>query len=578
MPENIGGLTSVLYFLMAAVIVVPIFRRLRWSPVLGYLVAGLMIGPNGFGLIENADAISTLAGFGIVFLMFSIGLEVSSERLRLMQRYVFGLGGLQVLITGGVIAIIAKLLGLNLQASVLVGAALAFSSTAIVLQVLGEKNEVVTHFGRSAFAILLLQDLAVAPLLTLVPLLAQQTASVGHALGIAFIKACFALGVIGILGRLALRPLLRAIAQAHSPELFTAMALLVTLGTAWIASMAGLSMALGAFLAGLLLAETEYRHQVDSDIRPFRALLLSLFFTTVGMSLDPISVFNHWQAVVMIVVGMVILKAAILVPLARAFKLTLDQSLRVGLLLAGGGEFAFVLFSLGLSTNLLNDAQAHILTAAVAISMGLTPVLGFIGRHFALLIQKHEVEIDVTGNIAAHDHDGPHHVIIAGFGRVGQTVAHIMERFHIPFIALDSDPTCVAEARARGQNVFYGELSHPDVLANIGIARARAAIVTLDAPDKSAFLVAQLRRDFPHLPIIVRARDHRHSENLARAGATAIVPEAVEASLQLAGSVLRSVGTPHEAIHVALEEYRRRDLHGLMDLDFGEVEPAKTKK
>ena len=468
MPEpNI--LRDLLVFLLAPVVVVPLFRRLRVSPILGYLAAGALIGPEALGLIAESPTTHVLAELGVAFLLFAIGLELSLERLRVMRRLVFGLGGAQVLLTAALIAALAWTLGMDVAAAIIVGGGLALSSTAFVLQLLVERGEQVSVSGRAAFAILLFQDLAVVPLLVLVPVFALDPASIAAALAVALLKAVLALASILLAGRFVLRPVLHAVASARSPELFVSATLLVVLGTGWLTTQAGLSMPLGAFLAGLLLAESEYRHQVEADIRPFRGLLLGFFFMTVGLSLDVGLVAERLGVLFALIALLLLGKALLIGALCLLFRLPGADALHVGLLLAAGGEFAFVVFEAAQGDGLLTAEVGQVLMAGVALSMVATPFLAEAGSRVARRLRGRAPAMLASLQDEALGLSG--HVIIAGFGRVGQIVAAVLSAAHVPYLALDLDPGRVGICRARGLRVFYGDASRLDVLAAAGAGR-----------------------------------------------------------------------------------------------------------
>lgn len=565
-------LENLLIVLVAAVVVVPLFQRFRWSPVLGYLVAGIVIGPHALKLVSDSENVHTLADFGIVFLLFAIGLELSVERLRQMRRFVFGLGTAQFIVTAALIALVARTSGLSSDAAMMAGAALALSSTAVVTQLLAERGELDLPFGRVTFAVLLFQDLAAVPLLALLPMLAARESSVASVIGLALLKAAIALVVIVVLGRLLLRPGLRIVAQARSSELFAATALLVALGTAWISEQFGLSMALGAFLAGVLLAETEYRHQIEADIRPYRAIFLSLFFTTVGMTIDLNVIAANAILLAGLVVGLIVLKAVVMAGLATIFRLPPERAVRVGLVLANGGEFAFVLFTLAASYSVIPAGAANLLVVTIALTMALAPLMTAIAKRVAESIERRR-----SNAVVALTNDTKHvgeHVIIAGFGRVGLIVARMLAADNIQVIALDLDPARVAEGRKRGIAVYYGDAGHANVLRAAGIGRARAAVITLDTPAVAERAVAMLRRQFPDLQIFVRARDLSHRTLLEAAGANEVVPEVIEASLQLGGAVLRGLGAPVDSTAELIEEFRDDDYARLRDVT--RSAPAQT--
>ena len=547
-------LRDLLIILLAAVAVVPLFRRLRASAVLGYLVAGSLIGPYGLGLIREVDAVAVLAQFGVVFLLFEIGLSLSIGRLTSLRRYVFGLGLFQVLVTAAALWAVLRALGLDSPTALVLGGGLALSSTAVVLQVLIERRELATPHGRVAFAVLLLQDLAVVPLLVLVPLLRGPETRVIPALGLAFLKAAIALVVILAAGRLLLRPLLRAVTRGGNPELFTGIVLLLVLGIGWLTEQAGLSMALGAFLAGLLIAETEYRPQVEGDVQPFRGILLALFFMTVGMGVDIAQVWHRAPLLLALLGGLLLLKAGILLGLARAFGLGMATAAGVGLMLAQGGEFGFVLFTLARQAGVLDEATARTAVLVVGLSMAVTPLLLAASRRVAHRLERAEATPEALAREIGELRD---HVLIAGYGRVGRTLALLLASRGTPWLALDLDPEGVAEARRHDLPVFYGDAQRTDVLRAAAIERAQVIVITVDEPESAGRTVAVVRRLAPDLPVLVRARDLRQCEELTRAGATAVVPEVVEGSLQLVAALLRQLGVSVDEVEQTLGEYRR---------------------
>ena len=552
---------QLLVFLLAPVVVVPIFRWLRSSQILGYLAAGVLTGPHALGWIESTELTQVLAELGIAFLFFAIGLELSLDRLRVMRRLVFGLGALQVGVSAVAIGLAAHALGAGRATAFVIGGGLALSSTAFVLQLMVERGEQVTRFGRTAFAILLFQDLAVVPFLAIVFVLGQAEPSPWMSLAWAGLKAVVALVLIVAIGRLVLRPIFRIVAAARSPELFVSATLLVVLGTGWLTVQGGLSLPLGAFLAGLLLSETEYRHQVEADIRPFRGLLVGLFFLTVGLSIDLALVAGSWPLILGLLAALLLAKSAILLALCLQFREALDVAVRVALLLAQGGEFAFILFGAAMDHELLDVQTGQILVATVALSMVATPFLATLGRTIAQRLQQGG-PTDLAA-LQEEAHGYANHVLIAGFGRVGQTVAKVLATAGVPYVALDLDHARVARCRARGLPAFYGDASRVDVLSAAGAGRARAAVLTMDHPADIDRAVAALHQHFPELRIFVRGRDLHHGRRLAQFGATAVVPEAVEASLQLGGIVLTSVGASAEDAAQVIAQFRRGDYAGL---------------
>jgi K+:H+ antiporter len=557
-------LHDVLIMLLVAVAVVSVFRRLQASAALGYLVAGALIGPSGLALLDNADASSLLAQFGVVFLLFAVGLELSIERLASLRRFVFGLGAAQMAVTSGVFWLGLIALGLEPAAALILSTGLALSSTAIVLQTLLERREILSTQGRVALAVLLFQDLAVVPLLALVPLLVPSDAGILRALAGALVKATVAIVLILAIGRLLVRPALRAVARSNTPELFTGVVLLLVLGVGWLTERAGLSMALGAFLAGLLIAETEYRPQVEGDIQPFRGLLLALFFMTVGMGLDLGLLRDRWLLLATLLLGLLIAKAGILAGLASLFRLPLSVSVRLGVSLAQGGEFAFVLFLLARDAGVLPRPVSDVAMLVTGLSMAVTPLLLSIARALSRRLDTvpsgpHGVVMEDTSHLQ-------NHVVIAGFGRVGQTLGLLLESVEAPYLALDLDSEHVILARRQGLPVFFGDASRADVLKAAAVERARVVVITLDEPAAATRTVQVLRSMMPDLPILARARDVSQCEKLALAGATSVVPEIVEGSLQLGGVLLGALGESSDKVLEVLEEFRRQSYSRLTEI------------
>lgn len=559
-------LYDVLIFLVAAIVVVPAVRRLRTSPVLGYLAAGLLIGPHGLAIIRDSEGAHTLAEFGVVFLLFVIGLEFSMERLRSLGRYVFGLGALQVTVTGCLIGGVAMALGQTKESAIIIGGGLALSSTAFVVQLLVERGERATPFGGVSFAVLLFQDLAIVPLLMLVTLLGEGNGSFITAMGYAILEAAVALALVAGIGRLILRPVYRIVAETRSSELFVATTLLVVLGTGWLMSLVDLSMVLGAFLAGLLLSETEYRHQVEADIRPFRGILLGLFFMTVGMSIDITLILSKPALIAFVVIGLLVIKTIVAAALCRGFGLTTAASVRVGLLLSQGGEFGFILFLTSNALGLLATETMQILLASVALTMVTTPVMASAGSRLSAFLAGRQ-EVSATGveqipeDMAGEVLDD--HVLIVGFGRVGQTVAQMLSAGGISYVALDLDTTRVMACRAKGMPVFFGDASQIEVLNVACAAEGKGAIITIDDPPTADRIVEALHQISPSLPVFVRARDRPHSRSLEAKGAIRAVPETLEASLQLGAIAMTSMGLSSSDVMGILQELRNDDYANL---------------
>ncbi|CAI9292199.1 unnamed protein product [Lactuca saligna] len=571
--EEEASLFDVLWLLLGSVIFVPIFQKLPGgSPVLGYLTAGILIGPYGLSIIRNVHATKAIAEFGVVFLLFNIGLELSVERLSSMKKYVFGLGSAQVLVTAVVIGLLTHFVCGQLgPAAIVIGNGLALSSTAVVLQVLQERGESTSRHGRATFSVLLFQDLAVVVLLILIPLISPNSSkggigffAIAEALGLAAVKALVAISAIIAGGRLLLRPIYKQIAEMQNAEIFSANTLLVILGTSLLTARAGLSMALGAFLAGLLLAETEFSLQVESDIAPYRGLLLGLFFMTVGMSIDPKLLVSNFPVIMgslaLLIAGKTILVAAV----GRLFGVSLISAIRVGLLLAPGGEFAFVAFGEAVNQGIMSPQLSSLLFLVVGISMALTPWLAAGGQLIASRFEQHDVRSLLPDESETDDLQD--HIIICGFGRVGQIIAQLLSERLIPFVALDVRSDRVAVGRALDLPVYFGDAGSREVLHKIGAERACAAAITLDSPGANYRTVWALSKYFPNVKTFVRAHDVDHGLNLEKAGATAVVPETLEPSLQLASAVLAQAKLPMSEIAATINEFRSRHLSELTEL------------
>lgn len=553
-PET-AYLYNFLCFLMAAVSTVFLFRRMKASPVLGYLVAGILIGPYALKIITDPTATHTLGEVGVLFLLFTLGLELPVQRLQAMKKYVFGLGMSQVVTTGAVFTFIGLWSGLSTEAALLVGGALSLSSTAVVLQVLNDRKEMATRFGRVSFSVLLLQDFAVVLLLILTTTLEKEDTNILIEFSHAILKTSAVLLIIIGIGRVIFRPIYRAVATSGNPELFMGTTFLVVLGTAFLTEIAGLSMELGAFLAGILLAETEYRHQVEADIQPFKGLLLGVFFMSVGMGINVNIFLKEYAVILVILIGMLLLKTLLTYILSRIIGLKGHTSIKISLLLAGGGEFIFVIFSPYVSSKFLPPGFADILFLVVIISMALTPFLAILGKWIAdkyLVFETHadpQVEKEELGEFK-------NHIIIAGFGRVGQMLGELLSTHLIPFVALDTDMRCVTEGRRKGWAVFYGDARRLDVLKSVGAERSKAIVITLNEITPSVRTVLMVRRYFPNLPVCVRIKDHTHQEKLINSGARLVVPETLEPTMQLATSIFHVMGIPQAEINKLLNNFR----------------------
>ena len=573
MHQHAALIQDVIIFLIAAGFLVPIMQRLTISPVLGFIVTGLVIGPYGLGrftdtvpwlsyvVITDAEGVRTFAELGVVFLLFMIGLELSVERLISMRNLVFGLGGLQVVLTSIVIGLIAFAFGNSTQAAIVLGSCLALSSTAIVMQLLIETKRLATPTGRVSFSILLFQDLAVVPILFLTGVLGE-TSSNGMAAGliIALSKAAFVICVIFLIGRLVVRPLFRFVGTTKSRELFMAMVLLAIIGTAVITERAGLSLALGAFLAGLLLSETEYRHQIDVDVEPFKGLLLGLFFMSIGLSLDLTAVWQDPLRIVASIIGLLAIKSVIIYGLARAFGVARPIAAESALLLGQGGEFAFIVLALALTLSVVTNDVAQFVLLVTIVSMLITPILSRFARQVGVyLTPPASAESAATGLAPPEVSDGLllNHVIIAGYGRVGQLLGSLLESQRVAHVAIDVDVATAAKFRSKGRPVYYGDASQTDILQRLGMNDAASFVVTMDDRNAAEEIVAAVRAAYPAMPIIARARDREHGLKLLEKGATSVVPETIEASLDLAEVVFCNVGIGAEASRQIIADRRQ---------------------
>ncbi len=543
MPQT---LQLILVLLGAAVVAVVLCRLIRLPPILGYLAVGLVVGPHALALVPESADVKDLAEFGIVFLMFSIGLEFSLPQLKAMRRAVFGLGLSQVAITTMAAMAALHFFGYGWQAGFALGGMLAMSSTAIVSKMLAERMEIATPHGRDVMGILLFQDLAVVAFLIVIPSLGKGGGELMSEVAIAALKAAAALVLILFVGQKPMRAWLHVVARQKSPELFMLNLLLITLGLAALTELAGLSLALGAFLAGMLIAETEYRYQVEEDIKPFRDVLLGLFFVSVGMILDLRVVATHWIYVLVLLIGPVVAKLVLVVALARVFGQPLGTALRTGFYLAQAGEFALVMLALAVGNGILGPPLTQAILAAMVLSMLIAPVL----IHFAEPIVKKFTANDWLARaaqitrIAATTMARQEHVIICGYGRSGQNLARLLEAEDIPFIALDSDPQRVREAAGEGSSVVYGDAGRKDALSAAGLAKARALVITFADTAVAMKILHHSHQARPELPVIVRTLDDTELDRLLTAGAAEVVPEVLEGSLMLATHSLLLLGVP----------------------------------
>jgi len=548
----------VLVLLLAAVLVVILFRTLRLPAMIGYLLLGVAIGPFSVGLIPGTENTRDLAEFGVVFLMFSIGLEFSLSRLATMRHVVFGLGASQVALTLLIVVAFTVFDGGDWRAGIVLGGAIAMSSTAIVSKMLAEKLQLNTPHGRQVIGVLLFQDLAVVPLLILIPALAQPPATLATGLAFALLKAIVVLAILLFFGQKPMRLWFNLVARQKSSELFVLNVLLITLGLAFITRAAGLSLALGAFIAGMLISETEYRYQVEDDIKPFRDVLLGLFFVTVGMQLNVALVVAYWLWVAAALLIVIALKVGLMTALARLFGSHISAALRTALDLAQGGEFGFVLLTLAAPLKLMPELLLQVTLAALVLSMLLAPFIiersERIVRHMSgaeWLVRAMELTQIATQSIAAD-----RHVIVCGYGRSGQNLARLLNREDIGFVALDIDPQRIREAAAAGERVVYGDAGRREVLMAAGLPRARAVVVSVADTEFALRVLSAVQQVRPELPVIVRTIDDADIERLRQAGAAEVVADILEGSLMLASHALMLLGIPLNRVLAHIRQVR----------------------
>ena len=584
-----------LIFLVAAVAGVVVCRLARLPPMLGYLAVGVVLGPSAMGVAASDDGVTYLAEFGIVFLMFVIGLEFNLPKLQSMRKLVFGLGLTQVVLTvlaavagnaaiAAIFAASGRAWGLGWQSAIALGSALAMSSTAIVVKLMADRLELESEHGRRVMAVLLFQDLAVVPLLVLLPALGSSPQELLRELAIAALKATVLLTVLLIGGRAVMRWWLTLVVRRKSEELFVLNLLLVTLGLAWMTQNVGLSLALGAFVAGMLIAETEFKHQVETDIRPFHDVLLGLFFITVGMRLDLLLVMHRWALVLALTLLPVLFKFGLVTVLARFFGAAPGVALRTGLYLAQAGEFGFVLLSVANERHLLPDELQGPVLASMVLSMLATPLIFTYSNRIVMRLSANDwmMQSVAMTTIARRAINTEAHIIICGFGRCGQNLARLLDAEQIGYIALDLDPDRVRQAAAAGQSVVYGDAARLQSLMAAGLARAAAVVVSYHDTPSALKILHLVQSHAPKVPVIVRTIDDAEFERLRAAGATEVVPEAIEGSLMLASHALALVGVPMRRVLRLVQQQRdarygllRGYFHGADDDTVEEIDQAR---
>lgn len=579
-------LPLILILLISSVLAVALFRAFRLPAMLAYFLVGLALGPHAIGLLPDDEASREFAEFGIVFLMFSIGLEFSLPQLYAMRKKLLGLGGAQVFVTLAVTMGVAKLAGLDWPAAFIIGAALTMSSTAIVSKILAERIDLNSRHGRLSIGVLLFQDIIVVPVLVLIPALGAANANLLDVLSIALLKATAMLLFLFTVGKWLINPWFNLVAAQRSRELFVMNVLMITLLLAFFSNLAGLSYALGAFIAGMLISETKYRYQVESDISPFRDILLGLFFISVGMLINLQQIFNHIGLILLVLVGFVLFKAIIVALVVRLVKYETGVAIRTGVILAQAGEFGFVILALGAEQHLISGPALQIILAAALLSMVIAPFLiqhnGRIARRLVSSYTKNSGQIvqDID-DVGKHLHD---HVIICGYGRSGQYLGRFLREEKIPYIALDIDPARVLEAAAAGENVMFGDAARRVVLEAAGGARAKALIISY-ADNRAAMKILHIvQESYPQLPVIVRTVDDSNMEILREAGAAEVVPEILEGSLMLASHALMLLGVPLNRVVKRIRMFReeryklfRGYFHGISDAENEDLEKQQAR-
>jgi monovalent cation:H+ antiporter-2, CPA2 family len=589
-----NSLDITLLYLLAAVLGVVGCRYLRLPPVLGYLVVGVVIGPNALALAQDSAGVRYLAEFGVVFLMFAIGLEFSLPKLRTMGKLVFGLGLSQVMATI-VVATVGSLFlawvwpsvwSMGWQAALALGGVMSMSSTAVVIKLTAERLELDSEHGKRVVGILLFQDLAVVPLLILIPALGSPVDAFATSIGLALLKAVVLIALLLTGGQKVMHWWLTLVAKRKSEELFMLNLLLITLGLAWLTEHAGLSLALGAFVAGMLISETEFKHQVETDIRPFRDVLMGLFFITIGMMLDWRIVWERWPLVLLLTCLPVLFKFVLIAGLTRLWGSPVGTSMRVGLYLAQAGEFGFVLLTLASQNNLVAPEMLNPILAAMVISMMATPFIIMYSNEAVMRVAGSDwlmQSVQMT-TIAKKAISANHHVVICGYGRSGQNLARMLEQENIPYMALDLDPDRVRQAAAAGDSVVFGDAARLQALMAAGLARASAVVVTYKETPSALKVLANTKEHAPQVPVIVRTVDDHDIDRLIAAGATEVVPEAIEGSLMLASHALALVGVPMRRVirQVQAQRNKRYNLlrgyfHGADDDTIDELDQERLQ-
>ncbi len=545
-------LIDILALLLATVVVVPAFHAMRLGAILGYLTAGAILGPWGLGIITEVEQIRHLGEFGVIFLLFILGIELKPEKLWQMRKMVVGLGLSQLLITAFIIYGIAIFLGASQHSSIIIGFGLALSSTAFCLNLLAERGGIASKMGQMSFSILLLQDIAVVPLLALVSMLAGGDIDASES-GINLLYAITAIIILLLTGRYLLNPVLDKIVASQDPEVFIAVAVLLVLGVAWIMELVGLSMALGAFIAGLMLAESHYRHQIEADILPFRGILLGLFFMTIGMGIEFGLLWTNFLNIIGLTLLLMLVKGSIICMLVRRSGVGHDIAIQTGVLLSQSGEFGFVMFGFASEAGILDAQTGQILTLVIALSMVITPFVVKLSNTLLLKFYTPEITEDHSGEFIE---DSKGHVILAGFGRVGARIGAILNAADVNYIAIDLNQKRIKSARAQGFPVFFGDACNVKVLRSAGAERAKMIVIALDNPKNIDRMIPLIRQHYPNMPIHTRAIDRQHCADLISQGVSSTVSETLEISLRLTEEVLLGSGINNEAIENVIKAFK----------------------
>ena len=563
--HDISYLNDILILLFTSVVVVVSFRQIGLSPALGYLIAGALIGPFGLQFVESTQSTKSIAELGIVFMLFAIGLELTFSRLKSIRKYVFGFGSLQIIITASLITLVTNYyFKIPLESAIVISSALAMSSTAIVMQVISENGEQSTRVGRLSFSILLMQDLAVIPILVLLPLLAKSNLNVINALGGAVLNAIIALVIIFAIGSLLLKPFFRIIARTQNDVLFLSFTLMIILGSALLCHQLGLSFALGAFIAGLMVAETEFRYRVEEEILSLKSLLMGLFFMTIGMSFDSNLLMNSSFNIISITFALIIFKALVIITLCKLFRFPLAPSFHTGLLLSQGGEFSFVVLLVAVENKLLSDQLSQILMTSITFSMALTPLLASIGRKIKGQIYIKEILRD--NRLKREIGDISKHVVIIGFSKVSRIIAYILRKRKINYLILENNHRVVRIEKNNGFNIYYGDAMNIEILNYIGLSKAESVVVGLDDEIACIKITRFIHQNFPTVAVITKSETFNNADRFRKVGASYVVSKNLETGLQLSHAALSSAGVNSAEVSSIINSFRDINNDALKDL------------